>query len=119
DLKNSPRRTSERYNWPLAVGRRSFAGGLLAPLAAAPPADPADLTISEAIALLPQWKLTPIELPPRAGKQPLHGIPLALKDSYDTAGVRTTAASAHWRDRVPTTGAMAFQRPQAAGSVLA
>jgi aspartyl-tRNA(Asn)/glutamyl-tRNA(Gln) amidotransferase subunit A len=32
---------------------------------------------------------------------PLHGIPLALKDLIDTAGVRTTAASAMFKDRVP------------------
>ena len=32
---------------------------------------------------------------------PLHGIPLALKDLIDTAGIRTTAASALFKDRVP------------------
>src|SRR5690348_6327862 len=31
---------------------------------------------------------------------PLHGIPVALKDLIDTAGVRTTAASAVYKDRV-------------------
>ena len=31
---------------------------------------------------------------------PLHGIPIALKDLFDTAGVRTTAASGLLRDRV-------------------
>src|SRR5689334_2843257 len=37
----------------------------------------------------------------RAGKLrgPLHGIPVALKDNIDTAGVRTTAASAVFDDR--------------------
>src|SRR5437660_602103 len=33
---------------------------------------------------------------------PLHGIPIGLKDLIDTAGVRTTAASAVFLDRVPT-----------------
>src|SRR5437764_110313 len=33
---------------------------------------------------------------------PLHGIPLALKDNIDTAGVRTTAAARVFQDRVPT-----------------
>src|SRR5215831_11910689 len=39
----------------------------------------------------------------RAGKlrSSLHGIPIALKDNVDTAGVRTTAASAVFDDRVP------------------
>src|SRR5215472_9287526 len=33
---------------------------------------------------------------------PLHGIPIAIKDLFDTAGVRTTSASGLQRDRVPT-----------------
>ncbi|HEX9093473.1 MAG TPA: amidase family protein, partial [Coriobacteriia bacterium] len=32
---------------------------------------------------------------------PLHGIPIALKDLYDTAGVRTTGGSRIFADRVP------------------
>ena len=32
---------------------------------------------------------------------PLHGIPIGLKDNIDTAGVRTTAGSAVYADRVP------------------
>src|ERR1700731_4221409 len=32
---------------------------------------------------------------------PLHGIPIGLKDLFDTAGVRTTAASNQYRDRIP------------------
>src|SRR5919197_6037082 len=31
---------------------------------------------------------------------PLHGIPLALKDLIDVAGIRTTGASAAFQDRV-------------------
>src|SRR5262245_29064547 len=31
---------------------------------------------------------------------PLHGLPIGLKDLFDTAGVRTTAGSALHRDRV-------------------
>src|SRR5438067_4800095 len=31
----------------------------------------------------------------------LHGIPLALKDNIDTAGLRTTAAAQVFRNRVP------------------
>src|SRR5205807_2466540 len=34
-------------------------------------------------------------------RDPLHGIPIALKDLIDTAGVKTTAASALFKDRVP------------------
>lgn len=32
---------------------------------------------------------------------PLHGIPVGLKDMYDTAGIRTTAAFKHFKDRIP------------------
>jgi aspartyl-tRNA(Asn)/glutamyl-tRNA(Gln) amidotransferase subunit A len=49
---------------------------------------------------------------------PLHGIPLALKDLYDTAGVRTTAGAAFFRERVPDMDAMTVQRLRAAGAVL-
>jgi aspartyl-tRNA(Asn)/glutamyl-tRNA(Gln) amidotransferase subunit A len=49
---------------------------------------------------------------------PLHGIPIALKDLVDTAGVRTTAASAAFKDRVPTADAEIVRRLKAAGAVF-
>lgn len=49
---------------------------------------------------------------------PLHGIPLALKDLIDTAGVRTTAASLLFKDRVPVEDAEVVRRLKAAGVVL-
>ena len=49
---------------------------------------------------------------------PLHGIPLALKDLIDTAGIRTTAASALFKDRVPTEDAEVVRRLKDAGAVL-
>jgi aspartyl-tRNA(Asn)/glutamyl-tRNA(Gln) amidotransferase subunit A len=49
---------------------------------------------------------------------PLHGIPIALKDNIDTAGIRTTAGSAVFADRVPTTDADVVRRLKAAGAVL-
>ncbi|MGE0406758.1 MAG: amidase [Candidatus Korobacteraceae bacterium] len=49
---------------------------------------------------------------------PLHGIPLALKDLVDTAGVRTTAASRLFKDRVPTEDAEVVRRLKAAGAIL-
>jgi aspartyl-tRNA(Asn)/glutamyl-tRNA(Gln) amidotransferase subunit A len=49
---------------------------------------------------------------------PLHGIPIALKDNIDTAGVRTTAASAVFDDRVPDTDAEVARRLRAAGAIL-
>lgn len=49
---------------------------------------------------------------------PLHGIPVALKDLLDTAGVRTTAASRVFEKRLPTTDAEVVRRLKAAGAVI-
>jgi aspartyl-tRNA(Asn)/glutamyl-tRNA(Gln) amidotransferase subunit A len=49
---------------------------------------------------------------------PLHGIPLALKDLIDTAGIRTTAASALFKNRVPKEDAEVVRRLKNAGAVL-
>jgi aspartyl-tRNA(Asn)/glutamyl-tRNA(Gln) amidotransferase subunit A len=49
---------------------------------------------------------------------PLHGIPYALKDNYDTAGVRTTASSRLMLDNVPASDATLHARLQAAGAIL-
>src|SRR6266536_2306875 len=49
---------------------------------------------------------------------PLHGIPVGLKDLIDTAGVRTTAASAVFHDRVPSEDAEVVQNLKAAGAVI-
>jgi len=128
-------------------------GGLLAaPLVAALPSDPADFTISQAIASISDGRLTPLELteaclsriskhntelnaliavladqaraharslkPSADFGRSLHGIPVALKDVYDTAGIPTTAASAQWRNRVPDSDAVVVRRLRTAGSVL-
>jgi aspartyl-tRNA(Asn)/glutamyl-tRNA(Gln) amidotransferase subunit A len=49
---------------------------------------------------------------------PLHGIPIALKDNIDTAGVLTTAASGVFKDRVPTEDADVVVRLKKAGAVI-
>jgi len=49
---------------------------------------------------------------------PLHGIPIGLKDIIDTAGTRTTAASAQYEDRIPTEDAEVVRRLRAAGAVI-
>ena len=49
---------------------------------------------------------------------PLHGIPIGLKDLLDTAGVRTTAASNQFRDRVPTQDAELVRQLKQAGAVI-
>jgi aspartyl-tRNA(Asn)/glutamyl-tRNA(Gln) amidotransferase subunit A len=49
---------------------------------------------------------------------PLHGIPVGLKDNIDTGGVRTTLASAVFKDRVPSADAEVVRRLKAVGAVL-
>ncbi|MBM3926124.1 MAG: hypothetical protein FJ320_09125 [SAR202 cluster bacterium] len=49
---------------------------------------------------------------------PLHGIPLAHKDLYDTKGIRTTAQSKVHEHRVPDEDATVIARLKQAGSVM-
>jgi aspartyl-tRNA(Asn)/glutamyl-tRNA(Gln) amidotransferase subunit A len=49
---------------------------------------------------------------------PLHGIPVALKDLFATAGVRTTAGSKIMADSVPDADSDPTARLRAAGAVL-
>lgn len=51
-------------------------------------------------------------------KGPLHGIPLAVKDLAETAGVRTTAASAVLKHHIPSEDAEVVRRLRLAGAVL-
>jgi aspartyl-tRNA(Asn)/glutamyl-tRNA(Gln) amidotransferase subunit A len=56
----------------------------------------------------------------KAGKWrgPLHGLPVAVKDFFDTAGIRTTAGSEQFKDRVPDTDAEAVERLRKAGAIV-
>ncbi len=49
---------------------------------------------------------------------PLHGVPYAVKDQFDTAGVRTTSGSRILKDHVPTEDATTISRLNAAGGIL-
>ena len=55
-----------------------------------------------------------------AGKYrgPLHGIPIGLKDIYETAGVPTTGHSKVMQDHVPKADAFSVARLRAAGAVV-
>ena len=67
---------------------------------------------------LAQARVLENELQRGRWRGPLHGIPIALKDNIDTAGVRTTAASAVFADRTPTEDAEVVRRLKAAGAVI-
>lgn len=49
---------------------------------------------------------------------PLHGVPLGVKDLFDTAGVRTTYGSPAWERHIPARDATAVARLRAAGAVI-
>lgn len=54
----------------------------------------------------------------RNRRGPLHGIPIAVKDNMDTAGVRTTAASELFKDRIPPEDAEVVRRLKSAGAII-
>jgi amidase len=49
---------------------------------------------------------------------PLHGVPCTIKDTFETAGVRTTAGAPFLKDYVPKQDAVAVARMRAAGIVM-
>lgn len=48
---------------------------------------------------------------------PLHGLPVAHKDVFETAGIRTTFGSPLFADHVPTTDDLVVERMRAAGAI--
>lgn len=81
------------------------------------PALNAFITIT-ADAALAQAREAEAEIQHGRWKGPLHGVPVAVKDLLDTAGVRTTGASALFKDRVPAQDAEVVRRLRAAGAVM-
>ena len=49
---------------------------------------------------------------------PLHGLPIAIKDLQDTAGIRTTYGSAAFADHVPAVDGLVVARLRAAGAIV-
>ncbi|HEX5419081.1 MAG TPA: amidase [Gammaproteobacteria bacterium] len=75
------------------------------------------ITVTAELAL-EQAREREAELAAGRWRGPLHGIPMALKDNIDTAGIRTTAASPLLAGRVPIADAEVYRRLRAAGAVL-
>src|SRR5262245_33633698 len=49
---------------------------------------------------------------------PLHGIPVGIKDFYDTAGIKTTAGFEHFKDRIPAKDAVGVLKFKKAGAII-
>ena len=49
---------------------------------------------------------------------PLHGVPMTIKDSFQTAGLRTTSGAPELEHHVPTADAVPVARLRAAGAVI-
>ena len=65
-----------------------------------------------------QAKEAEAEIKAGGWRGPLHGVPVAVKDFYDTAGVTTTAGFEQFKDRVPETDAEAVSRLRRAGAIV-
>ncbi|MCW3475320.1 amidase [Limobrevibacterium gyesilva] len=90
----------------------------LAQIARHDPALNAFITLTESRALA-DARRADAELKAGTDRGPLHGIPYALKDIYDTAGIRTTCHSKLRVDVVPEAdSAVAAQLAQAGGVLL-
>src|SRR6478736_4342710 len=49
---------------------------------------------------------------------PIHGVPITIKDSFMTVGMRTTSGAPELADHVPTEDAWPVARLRAAGAVI-
>src|SRR5437762_12351242 len=60
------------------------------------------------------------EVEARAGRWlgPLHGVPVALKDNFDAAGLTTTAGAGAFAHRHPSRDAPSVARLRAAGAIV-
>jgi aspartyl-tRNA(Asn)/glutamyl-tRNA(Gln) amidotransferase subunit A len=59
-----------------------------------------------------------VEIMKGGWRGPLHGIPVGLKDLFDTAGVRTTGGSGQFAERIPVEDADVVRQLKAAGAVI-
>ena len=75
------------------------------------------ITVSADLAL-EQARTAESELANGRWRGPLHGIPIALKDNMDTAGIPTTAASELFANRIPSEDAEVYRRLKDAGAIL-
>jgi aspartyl-tRNA(Asn)/glutamyl-tRNA(Gln) amidotransferase subunit A len=75
------------------------------------------ITVTPELAL-EQARQAEMEIAQGSYKGALHGIPLALKDLYETQGIRTTGGSTFFADYFPEADAAVVQRLKEGGAVL-
>ncbi|MBI5353884.1 MAG: amidase [Chloroflexi bacterium] len=71
-------------------------------------------TLNAFITVIPSEK----KIFPASGSMPLYGIPIAVKDLYDTKGIRTTSGSKFFADNIPQEDAYVIQKMKRAGAHL-
>jgi aspartyl-tRNA(Asn)/glutamyl-tRNA(Gln) amidotransferase subunit A len=67
---------------------------------------------------LEQARVAEAEIKSGKWRGPLHGIPVGIKDFYDTAGIKTTAAFERFKDRIPGKDAVAVAKLKEAGAII-
>jgi aspartyl-tRNA(Asn)/glutamyl-tRNA(Gln) amidotransferase subunit A len=67
---------------------------------------------------LAEAKAAEQEIAAGARRGPLHGVPMALKDIFDTAGVETASGARVFAGNVPTEDAFVVRRLREAGAIL-
>src|SRR6266496_488633 len=67
---------------------------------------------------LEQARIAEDEIKSTKYRGPLHGIPIGIKDFYDTAGIKTTAAFEPFKGRVPRKDAASVVRLKEAGAII-
>jgi len=100
-----------------ALSPRELTDALLASIERVNPEVNAYVTVCAEEARREAKRLTE-ELAGGRPRSPLHGIPFAVKDLMDTAGVRTTYGSSLFREHVPTADAEPVARLRAAGGIM-
>ena len=89
-------------------------------LAACVPTDPAWISLIDTDALAARLRMLEAQLAEAdgdAGQLPLYGVPFAVKDNIDVAGMETTCACPAWA-RMAETDAFVVRRLLAAGAVV-
>ena len=94
-----------------------LAGAFLERIEALDPSLNSYITVTADLAM-EQARRAEAELSAGHDRGPLHGIPIALKDLFDTAGVPTTSGSRIFADRVPAEDGTVTARLREAGAVL-